>query len=307
MKAASLRCGAVGAALVAATVTLAWALARPELPVALAAVRAVSDGAAVVALGLTVVPLLDEPRYRAELGRRARRPLILVGALWLLAELTCLTLTAAAAAGSSVVGLSLPTLLEFATTTPGRAAFFGIGAATVLTLTAAANPGHSHTPALITAGAIGVAGRTVTGHLSDSVLGGVAVAGHALAAALWCGTLAALAITTPARGQWARVLPGFSRLALWCVGGLLAGGVTAALIAVGSPLELCSTGHGRILLAKTAVTGLLLTLANRNRKGWLTAARGHRISAEASQSTAARELAPMAVALTFAAALSVTG
>ena len=103
------------------------------------------------------------------------------------------------------------------------------------------------------------------------------------------------------------MLPAFSGLALWCTTALLAGGVTAALVTVGSPADLYTTGYGRILLAKVAVTAVLLMVAWRNRTGWLTAARNHRISARGSLVRSAIELSLMAVALTLAAALTVTG
>jgi copper resistance protein D len=198
---------------------------------------------------------------------------------------------------------------QFATaTTPGRSALFGIAAAALVAgIAMKAAPGPVLLRATITAASAGVAARGITGHLSDSLLGGVAVAGHALAAGVWCGTLAALAITVDTRGRWARVLPVFSRLALWCTTALLVGGVTAALVTVGSVNDLYTTGYGRILLAKVAVTAGLLMVAWRNRTGWLSAARGHRISAHGSLVRSAIELSLMAAALTLAAALSVTG
>ena len=48
-----------------------------------------------------------------ELSQRARRPLILLGATWILAELTRLTVTAAQAAGSPITALSLRTVSQF--------------------------------------------------------------------------------------------------------------------------------------------------------------------------------------------------
>ena len=50
-----------------------------------------------------------------------------------------------------------------------------------------------------------------------------------------------------------------------------------------------------------------LTLAWRNRARWLPAAKSHRFTAYVSRSRSLFELAIMAVALTMAAALSVTG
>jgi copper resistance protein D len=51
-----------------------WALAFPAAALAPALLRAVADIAAVVTLGLGVVPMLDGPRYRAELRGRAGAP-----------------------------------------------------------------------------------------------------------------------------------------------------------------------------------------------------------------------------------------
>lgn len=294
---------------VTAALLVAWALARPALPVAVTTIRAVSDLAAVASLGLAVVPLLDAARYRAELTGRARRPLVAVGAVWLVAELTTLLLVAAQAVGVSAVALSLPTAVAFASATAaGRAALFGIAAAGCVTaLAAATGSGPLRGRALIAAAAAGVAARALTGHLSGTLLGGVAVVAHALAAALWCGVLAALALTVRARGQWARMLPAFSQLALWCVGVLLTGGLVAGAAVLGSPAELYTSGHGRILLAKVVLTAALLALAWRNRVRWLAQARRHRIRAEQSLARAAVELSLMAAVLTLAAALTMTG
>ena len=61
------------------------------------------------------------------------------------------------------------------------------------------------------------------------------------------------------------------------------------------------------LLAKVAVTAVLMVLAWRNRSSWVPSARGHRVSAEVSGRRSGLELTLMAVALTLAAALAVTG
>lgn len=296
------------AAVVAVAVLLAWAMARPVLPVALTTVRAAADIAAVVALGLSIVPLLEEGRRRGELFERARRPLIVVGAVWLTAELSQLAVLAAGAAGTGAGSLTLATTVRFAVQTPtGRAALCGIAAAGALAVAAAVRAGPVRDRCAMTAAAAGVAARTVTGHVSGGVVAGVAVVGHALAAAVWCGTLAALVLTVSSRGQWARLLPVFSRWALWCVVAVLVAGSVAAVASIESPAQLYTTGHGRILLAKVAVTGALLGVAWRNRTRWLEAAQRHRVGAGESVRRAVVELSLMAMVLTLAAALSVTG
>ena len=110
-------------------------------------------------------------------------------------------------------------------------------------------------------------------------MGGVAVAVHALAAALWCGTLAALVLTVDHRGQWARVLPRFSQMSLPCVAALLAAGAAGAVLTLDSPAQLYGTGYGRVLSAKVVVTAALVVLAWRNRTRWLPAASSHRATA----------------------------
>jgi len=278
-------------------------------PLVSALVRAVADGSAVVALGLAIVPMLDIDRYRGELIRRAGDPLTIAGAVWLIAELVRLGVAAAQAAAIPLSRLSVHTAVDFALhTTSGRIGVFSTVAAALVGVTVVAAPRSVSTRVAVAGfAAAGVAARSLTGHLSESALGGMAVAVHTMAAALWCGALAALVLTVEHRGQWARVLPRFSQLSLACVAALLVGGVLGAVVALGSPSQLYATGYGRLLSAKVVVTVLLVLLAYRNRTMWLPAARAHRTTAVVSRSRALCELAMMGVALTLAAALAVTG
>jgi len=303
------RAVAGGALVVAVAAVVAWALARQQNSLAVTLVRAVADGSAVVAFGLAAVPMLDIDRYRGELIRRATGPLTIASAIWLVAELLRLGVAAAQAAAVPVSRLGVHTAVDFALhTTPGRSGLFSAVAAALVCVTVVVTPRSSPTNvAVVGLAAAGVAARPLTGHLSESALGGVAVAVHTLAAALWCGALAAVVLTVEHRGQWARVLPRFSQLSLVCVAALLVGGVLAAVATLGSPSELYATGYGRLLSAKVAVTVVLVLLAYRNRTMWLPAARTHRATAVMSRSRALFELAIMAVALTLAAALAVTG
>jgi copper resistance protein D len=299
-----------GAALVVAvSAVLAWSLARQQNSPALTLVRTVADGSAVIAFGLAAVPMLDIDRYRGELIRRATGPLTIAGAAWLVAELLRIAVAAAQAAADPITRLSLRTTVDFALhTTAGRSGLFSAVAAALVCAALVAAP-RSATTNVAVAGiaAAGVAARPLTGHLAESGLGGVAVAVHTLAAALWCGALAALVLTVEHRGQWARVLPRFSQLSLLCVVALLVGGVWGAAVTIGSPSQLYATGYGRLLSAKVVVMVVLVVLAYRNRTMWLPAARSHRATAVVSRSRGLVELAIMAVALTLAAALAVTG
>jgi copper resistance protein D len=303
------RAVAGGALVVAVSAVVAWVLARPQNSLGTTLVRAVADGSAVVAFGLAAVPMLDIDRYRGELIRRATGPLTIASASWLIAELLRLGVAAAQAAAVPVARLGVRTAVDFALhTTPGRSGLFSAVAAGLVCVTVVATPRSASTNVAVAGfAAAGVAARPLTGHLSESALGGVAVAVHTLAAALWCGALAALVLTVEHRGQWARVLPRFSQLSLVCVAALLVGGVLGAVVTLGAPSQLYATGYGRLLSAKVAVTVVLVLLAYRNRTMWLPAARSHRATAVVSRSRASFELAIMAVALTLAAALAVTG
>ncbi len=298
-----------GALVVLAASVAAWALAYPQSSLPVTMVRAVADCAAVVCLGLAVVPMLDDERYRGELIGRATTPLSIAGALWLVAELGRVIAAAAQAAAAPAWRLDLTTTLDFAfDTAAGRAGTLGVAAAAALCVVTLMAP-RTAPVNLVVAGlaAVGVTARLMTGHFFDSALGGVAVAVHILAAALWCGALAGLVLTVEHRGQWARVLPRFSQLSLWCVLALLLGGAVGALDRIASPGQLYATGYGRLVSAKIALAAVLVLLGWRNRTIWLPAARTHRTPAVVSRSRSFVELAVMAVALAMAAGLATTG
>jgi putative copper resistance protein D len=298
-----------GALVVSCAAAAAWVLAYPQAAPAATVVRALADCAAAATLGLAVVPMLDAGRYRDELTRRASGPLAVAAGFWLFAELCRLVVGTADAAAVPVTRVGLGATAEFATaTSAGRSGVFSAVAAAsvlVIALVAAKTPPAAVAAAGVTA--VGLVARTIGGHMSASAFGSVAIAVHVLAAAMWCGALAALAMTVDHRGQWARVLPRFSELSLLCVIALLAGGVIGALVAVDSPSQLFATGYGRVLLTKIVLTVVLMALAWRNRARWLPAAKSHRVTADLSRSRSLTELAIMAVALTMAAALTVSG
>ncbi|KUI32039.1 copper resistance protein CopD [Mycobacterium sp. IS-1496] len=298
-----------GVGVVAVASVAAWALGRPQNSLSLTAARAAADCAATVTLGLAVVPLLDTGRYRDELSRWAAVPLAASAAVWLFTELVRLVVASAQAAALPAGTVGVQTYLEFVThTAAGRSGFISAVAAAAVCAVAVAAPRTGAVAVAATGiAAAGLAARTLAGHLAENPLGGLAVAVHTVAAGLWCGALVGLLVTVAHRGQWARVLPRFSALALVCVGALVLAGVAGALAVVGSPADLVATGYGRILTAKLLVTVGLTALAWRNRSRWLPAARAHRASAGLSRTRSLLELGGMTVALTLAAALAVTG
>ena len=81
-----------GVLVVLSSAVLAWALAFPQNPLGDSMIRAIADCAAVVTLGLTVVPWLDVERHRGELAAHATAPLIGAAALWAVVEFVRLPL-----------------------------------------------------------------------------------------------------------------------------------------------------------------------------------------------------------------------
>jgi copper resistance protein D len=296
-------------ATIAVTSVIAFVLASPHAAPAEAAVRALADCAAVGSLGLSFVGALDTGRRRDELVAAAVGPLIAVSAAWLVAEVVRQALSAAQAAAVPLTRVGMGTVTAFTLhTTAGRAGLLSAVAAAVVCATASSGR-RSAAVTLSAAGAaaIGIAARAVSGHLSHDSWGTLAAVVHVLAAAVWCGGLAALALTVRHRGQWARVLPRFSALALVCVLVLLASGIVSTMVATESLAPWYQTGWGRLLLAKVVLVIVLVALGWRNRTVWLPAARAHQASAERSQGRSVAELALMVAALTMAAALVVTG
>ena len=273
-------------------------------------VRALADCAAAATLGLAVVPMLDTGRLPgASSTPRAGCPLGWAAGLWLFTELCRLVVGAAAAAAVPVSRVGLTTTAEFATaTSAGRSGLFSVAAAGLVLVVALAAPGHrpqrSPPPGSRRSGWSRARSAATCRQARSAPSRSRSTYWPPR---MWCGTLAALVLTVDHRGQWARVLPRFSELSLLCVIALLAGGVTGALVAVDSASQLFATGYGRVLLIKIVLTVVLMALAWRNRARWLPAAKSHRVTAYVSRSRSLTELAIMAVALTMAAALSVTG
>lgn len=157
----------------------------------------------------------------------------------------------------------------------------------------------------VVAGA-GVLAVSTTGHAAAGTWAPLLIGVHALAAAWWTGTLAALAMTVRGRAGWARSLPEFSRYALIAVAVLAATGVFTAVGDLGWGSAWLQTGYGRVVLAKAAALGVLLVLAARHRRTWVPAAARHRTPEEVSLRRAVIETVVLAVALGLAAGLATT-
>ncbi|AFR47681.1 copper resistance D family protein [Gordonia sp. KTR9] len=295
----TLRNGFILVVTLAGGLVVSWLLARPDGPDLVAVPTTLALGVSVVLLGLGALPTVDaEPSTRV-IG--------LLAGVWVLAVLVSAWIRTADRAGTEV--------LEVTAGDFGDVLFSGapemvalIVALLIVVWVVLDLLTGIEIPVLVVGAlaAIGVLATSIAGHAGNDSWGPFLIGAHALAAAWWCGVLAAMLITVRGRSGWARSLPVFSGRAPWAVGLLTVTGVVSGLVEIGGPADLVSSGYGRILLAKAAVLAILVGLADWHRRRWLPAVQRHRSSETASVRAAVVELAIMAVALGLAAGLSAT-
>ncbi|MBD1321493.1 CopD family protein [Gordonia hankookensis] len=276
-----------------------WILAAPGGPEALAVPSTAAVGAAVLLVGLGSLPGLGL--------RPSARVIGVAGGIWCVAALVSAWMRTADQAGESSLSVSVG---QFADT-------LGEGAPEVVELIAAVLvvamasvqlTGRMHPPATAygVLGAIGLLAAAITGHPSQTAVGPLLIGAHALAAAWWCGSLAAMVVTIRGRVGWTTALPVFSRRAVWAVAVIAATGVITGLMEIGGLGELVGSGYGRILLAKVLGTVALVVLGARHRRAWVPAVIRHRSPEATSIRLAVGELMLMAVVLGLAVGLSTT-
>lgn len=181
-----------------------------------------------------------------------------------------------------------------------------LGALAVLGWCFAATRADPPMPVVAVIAALGVLAVSVTGHGTESVWIPVVLGVHALCAAWWVGTLGALVVTVRGRRGWAQALPEFSLWALPTVAALTVTGVVAAVAQIGVGPQLWETGYGRLLLAKSLLLAVLLTLAAWHRRSWVPRAQRHAATERESIVRAGGELLLLAVVLGLAAGLATT-
>ncbi|UPW10375.1 CopD family protein [Gordonia terrae] len=278
---------------------VSFALARPDGPDLVAVPTTLALGVSVVMLGLGALPTVDaEPSTRV-IG--------LLAGVWVLATLVGAWVRTADRAGIEVLDVKAgdfgDVLFSGAPEMVALVAGLLVLAWVVLDLLTGVE-----IPVLVVGAlaAIGVLATSIAGHAGNDSWGPFLIGAHALAAAWWCGLLAAMLISVRGRSGWARSLPVFSGRAPWAVGVLTVTGLISGLVEIDGPANLVSSGYGRILLAKAVVLVILVGLAAWHRRRWLPAVQRHRSSETASVRAAVVELAIMAVALGLAAGLSAT-
>lgn len=268
-----------------------------------AAARILADGTVVCVLGLAVIPYLAGDPLRTVLRGRARSLLVLATAAWLMVEMGRLLVMAGQAAGVPLRRAPPSVSWLYASATDaGRANLVAVAAAAICLILLV----HRRTGGVVAClAALGLASRAWAGHATGTSSGVATIAVHAIAAGLWCGGLVALAMTVRHRDEWARVLPGYSRVALASALVLSVSAVIGAALVLPSWSVLWETGYGRVLSAKVALTVLLLLIGWRQRRRWVPVVRV--APAASSHRRAAVEIAVMAVALVSAAILAMTG
>ena len=296
---------AVGAT---AGVAAGWLLAAPE---GSSWVRALSLCAGVTVLGLAAVGVAVRGDRRPPVAfADLWRAIAALGGVWLVCEGALLVFEAAAVAGVPVTRLDTGRFAQFAGTVGsgriGVAAFVCVAVCTVVAVAAYRRGASWPTAPVLAAAAPALIARPVSGHMAQQPLGSLLDAVHVLAAGLWVGVLVALALTVRSRGAWARLLPRYSTLAVWCVVALVATGVIDAAVRLGSVSALVDTGYGRIVLAKAVLLAGLVGVASWWRRTWVPAAAAHHATAEVSLRNAVLEVCASSVAFGLAAALATT-
>ena len=285
-----------------------WLLAAPQ---GSSWVRALALCVGVTVLGLAALGAAVHGDRRPPIAfTDLWRMIAALGGIWLVGEGALLVFEAASVTGVPVGLLDVAQFGRFVgsvgTGRIGVAVFGCVAACTIVAVAAYRRGAAWPTTPVLAAAALALIGRPVSGHMSQQPLGSLLDAAHVLAAGLWAGTLTALALTVRSRGAWARLLPRYSTLALWCVLTLAATGVIDAAVRLGSVSALVDTGYGRIVLAKVTVLAGLVCLASWWRRTWVPAATAHRATAEVSLRNAVIEVCVTSVAFGLAAALATT-
>jgi len=287
------------------------AAVRYGLPV----VRGLIDVAAVVTVGLCLLPILvgyDRPARAEPVLAGSRRFAAVSALVWAVCALVALVLQTAEVRPG--VGVSAAAVGAYVgEVAAGKAMLFVAGLALVsfgLGL-AAVRLGDRVPAELRTAVALfALLPLPVTGHATnfrwqDFTM--VSLELHVLGAAAWTGGLAAIVVLLATnRTLLATALPRFSRLATVCLGVVAVTGVFNGLVELTATRSLFdvlfSTGYGVLVLCKLGCLGALAALGANIRWRLLPAIVGHRRTALLSWATA--ELAVMGLAIGFAVVLS---
>ena len=210
--------------------------------------------------------LLPDAR-RHEVARRAWRVTVAIGGAAVLVSVVA-TLADAAHAGGGISGRALHAYLF------SDLAGFARVAAPAMLLASVVIAARGATRAASVFAILALAAVAAGGHASSARLSAVAFTAdlvHLIAASVWLGGIAMIAITWFPRlrelGAAGRrrvvevVLPRFGAVALPAFFALVVAGALNAATELGSPQALWNASYGRVLLAKTALVGVVALLS----------------------------------------------
>lgn len=278
---------------------VSWLLARPDGPDTVALPATLALGVSVVMLGLGLLPTVDAEPASTWIGALA--------GVWVVATLISAWVRTADRSGKDVFDVSAADFGEVLTS--GASEMVALVTGLLIVMWAVLDLLTAVEVSVLVVGAlaaIGVLATAIAGHAGNNAIGPFLVGAHALAAAWWCGLLAAMVLSVRGRSGWARSLPVFSQRAPWAVGVIAVTGVVAALTEIDGLSALVTTGYGRILVAKVVMLAALVGVAAWHRRRWVPAVARHRQTETASIRNAVVELMLMAVVLGLAAGLSAT-
>ncbi|MGP4021065.1 copper resistance D family protein [Saccharopolyspora sp. 5N708] len=255
----------------------------PELPpgvrFGLPTARVLLDVSALATVGLSLLPKLlgfDRPKHTEPVMSVARRITVITALVWMLSSLLSLVLQAAELSPDRTLTTEL--LIGYIASVPaGPGLLISAGAGLLCAVLGllAVRFGETVPAELRTIAALlGLLPMPLTGHATDwqyHDFSMISMELHVIAAAMWTGGLAAVALfVAPHRGLLAVALPRFSKLAtiaIFVVGlsGLF-NGLMELIITPGVGLPgLVTTGYGQIILAKIACLVVLGAVASQLR------------------------------------------
>ncbi len=258
---------ALVAGLLAATVPAPVALGDPGpltttgLPLA----RYLQDVLGALVVGCTLLPVLHAD---GDLARRARALLAPTAAAWAVVTALVYVLTASDLAGRGVPRvLTLSVQQQFLSVPQAQAQALVLVCAVVLLVASRARVGRNPwvRRGLLVVATAGLLPPAFAGHSAAAADHGTAVASlavHLVAASMWVGGLAVLAVLVLSdrrvgAGTALPLVRSYSSLALPCVVAVGASGVLNAALRV-DPADVLTSPYGRLLLAKA---GAVLALA----------------------------------------------
>jgi cytochrome c oxidase assembly factor CtaG len=222
--------------------------------------RLLTDSAGLLTVGLLLTAALLLPSKEGRLAGvsiRLTTWATFVAGAWVLVDCAQIVLTLSDEIGESVGSAMNPSVLRSFVTqiSQGQALLAQATAAAVVAISCRFLLTTSGTAVTMLIALAAVLVPALTGHSGASSAHEIAVSSlmiHLLAASLWVGGLAGVvAVSFLDRRLLRHAVPRFSTLALWCFVTLALSGIANAWIRLLSPLDLLTTGYGRLVLAKS--------------------------------------------------------